>query len=99
MTDPINREPVSPKKTFFTELKLCKRKPSKAPIIIGKNKNISLELATITPPITIINLSEIKEAKPSSPSTKLRALTIIKKTKSVTIIDSHWGISKTPKTP
>ena len=45
------------------------------------------------------SLSEIKEAKPSSPSIKLRALTIIKKTKSVTIIDNHWGIPKTPKIP
>jgi hypothetical protein len=66
---------------------------------MGKKRNISLAPIIITPPIIIKNFIEIKEAKPSRPSIKFMAFTIIKNTKRVTTIESQYGISKTPKTP
>ena len=86
---PIKRDPVSPKNTFFTVLKLWSKNPNKAPISTGKKTNIVLKLINTTPPITTKNLMEIKDAKPSNPSIKLRALTITKKTnRPVKLIDS-----------
>ena len=36
ITDPIKREPKSPRKTFFSDLKLNIKKPIKAPIKVNE---------------------------------------------------------------
>ena len=40
MTDPIKREPKSPKKTFLSDLKLNIKNPIKAPINVSEYDNI-----------------------------------------------------------
>ena len=48
--EPKNKEPVSPKKTLLFLLKLNTKNPTRAPIMIGKNKKrVGSEISTIPP--------------------------------------------------
>ena len=91
--DPINKEPQSPKNTFRVRLKLNHKNPSKALIIIIKNKNHSGLETRIIPPATRKNLMDINEAKPSKPSIKFNAFTTTTKTKTLDTNSSHQGNS------
>jgi len=54
--DPKSKDPVSPRNTFFEALKLWPKKPIRAPIIIGKKRNISLSETRRRPPTIKKNL-------------------------------------------
>ena len=95
----MKRDPVSPKKTFFAELKLCIKNPNRAPIDIGKKNIISFEFNITTPAIQRKKFIKINTAKPSSPSIRFSALTIIMKTNKVIILASQSEISYMPKIP
>jgi hypothetical protein len=97
--EPKNKDPVSPRNTFLEALKLCIKKPIRAPIIIGKNRNISLLEIRIIPPRIKKNLIETNDAKPSKPSIKFKALTTTTKTNMEIKKPAQSGISKIPKTP
>ena len=97
--EPKSKDPVSPRNTFLEALKLWHKKPIRAPIIIGKNKNICLSETSRRPPRIKKNLIETNEAKPSKPSIKFKELIITIKTNIEIINPNHSGISKTPKTP
>ena len=75
---------MSPKKTLLFLLKLNTKNPTRAPIIIGKNKKRVGSEISIIPPATKKNLIDKNEASPSSPSIRFSALTITTKTKSDT---------------
>ena len=62
-------------------------KPTRAPIIIGKNKNILESAIKIIPPATKKNFIDKKDAKPSNPSIRFKAFTITTKTKRDTITE------------
>lgn len=103
MTDPIKREPKSPRKTFLCDLKLKIRNPIKAPINVNEYDNIDSLLTSeeyksgsVKYKITeteIKNLSEIKPVDPSIPSIKFNELVITKKTNKEMIYDVNSEIS------
>jgi hypothetical protein len=99
MIDPKNNDPVSPKNTFLSLLKLNAKNPIRAPIIIGKKRNILESAIRIIPPATKKNFIDKNEASPSSPSIKFNAFTTTTKTKRETKTPSQYGNSNTPKTP
>ena len=90
---------MSPRKTFFTGLKLKNRNPVIPPTIDGITKNISFEEIVIIPATKRKNLIDKRAERPSIPSIRLNAFTITINTKTEIIYDAQIGISLIPKTP
>ena len=93
ITDPKRRAPVSPRKTFFTGLKLKNKKPVIPPTTDGITRDISFEEIVIIPATKRKNLIDKRADKPSIPSIRLNAFTITINTKIETIYDAQIGIS------
>ena len=67
---------MSPRKTFFTGLKLKNRNPVIPPTTDGITKNISFEEIVIIPATKSKNLIDKRAERPSIPSIRLNAFTI-----------------------
>ena len=76
---------MSPRKTFFTGLKLKNKKPVIPPTTHGITRNISFEEIVIIPATKRKNLIDKRADKPSIPSIRLNAFTITINTKIETV--------------